>query len=191
MKTRRSGQAKVLDPEELDQVIQLLPPGTHRVLATLMRKTACRVSEGRQLRWGDVTKEKVVFPKEVTKRKLASREIHMHPDLQKVLDQWRRDWTAMNGRKPGADDWIFPGRSHEWPITRQSFGQKLKAAALQAGFERVSTHTFRRSALTHASSQGVPLAHLRTLSGHKSLAALQRYLETTEKEKQAAMMAFA
>jgi len=191
MKTARSGQALVLKPDQLDRLIELLPPGTHRTLAALMRKTACRVSEGRQLRWGNISSEAITFPKAITKGKLESRTIRMHPDLQKVLDQWRRDWTAMNGRKPGADDWIFPGRSHEWPITRQSFGQQLKAASTKAGFKGVSSHSFRRSALTHASSQGIPLAHLRTQSGHKNLGALQRYLETSDEQKAKVVMAFA
>ncbi|WP_399313343.1 tyrosine-type recombinase/integrase [Trichocoleus sp. FACHB-262] len=44
----------------------------------------------------------------------------------------------------------------------------------------VSTHSFRRTALTQMSSAGVPLRVIQEISGHRSLQALQRYLEVSE-----------
>jgi len=67
----------------------------------------------------------------------------------------------------------------------------LELAARESGLEGVSSHSFRRSALSSASEAGVPLAALRSLSGHQSLATLQRYLEVSPTAKQQAAAALA
>jgi len=43
--------------------------------------------------------------------------------------------------------------------------------------EGFSTHSFRRTALTQMSNAGIPLRVIQKLSGHRSLAVLQEYLE--------------
>ena len=50
MKKDRFGRARVLSTAELDLLLEALPEN-HRVLATLLRRTAARVSEGLQLKW--------------------------------------------------------------------------------------------------------------------------------------------
>ena len=191
MKNMRGGQAQILSSAQLNQLIAELPAGSHRTLATVMRFTGARVSEARQLTWGCITRNAILYPKAITKGKLASRTINMHPDLLVVLERWRSDWNTINGRKPQSDDWIFPGRSVSAPITRQAFGLALKGASAHCRFEKVSSHTFRRSALTAAKSAGVPLADIRAISGHKNLASLSIYLHTSEEEKKAVVMSFA
>ena len=46
---------------------------------------------------------------------------------------------------------------------------------------------FRRTALTRMSDSGVPLRHIQAISGHKTLAALERYLGVTEQQKESAI----
>jgi integrase/recombinase XerD len=43
--------------------------------------------------------------------------------------------------------------------------------------EGFSTHSFRRTALTQMSNAGIPLRVIQKISGHRSLAVLQEYLE--------------
>lgn len=191
MKHQRNGQSRVLSSSELDRLIQALPAGQHQTMATLMRFTACRVSEARQLTWGCVGAEEILLPKGVTKGKLASRAIPAHPQLLNVLVQYRLDWAALKGREPENGEFLFPGLSRGSCITRQAFGRVLTQTALRVGLQGVSTHSFRRSALTAASAAGIPLADLRTLSGHRSLQTLQRYLETSPEAKRKAALAFA
>ena len=73
MKINREGKSKVLDTEELDLLLNYLPNNKHKLLAQILRKTACRVSEGIQLRYQNVTKDAIFFPKAITKAKLKSR----------------------------------------------------------------------------------------------------------------------
>ena len=208
MKHERFGQARVLTSAELDALVACLPAGPHRALATLMRFTACRVSEGLQLRWAHVQGPAVLFPAPITKRALRSREVPQHPSLVQALSEWRELWPwwvlkgadglngpagpepVLNGPNPG--DYLFPSaRNPLEHISRQSFDLRLRKAAEEAGLPGVSTHTFRRSGLTAASGAGVPLRTLQALSGHSSLQTLSLYLEVSEEQKRQAALAFA
>ena len=191
MKSNRFGQAEVLDSYQLDQLIDSLPDKTHKPLANVLRRTGCRISEGRQLTWGCISKSSVLFPATIVKGKLKTREIPLHPELKKILDSWMLEWTETYGRIPNSKDFVFPGRFAGSPITTQAFDLALRAALKNAGIEGVSTHSFRRSALSSASSAGIPLRDLQELSGHANRGTLQRYLQVTDKAKKKAAMAFA
>jgi integrase/recombinase XerD len=55
------------------------------------------------------------------------------------------------------------------------------------GGKGMSAHSFRQTALTHMSSAGIPLRHIQKISGHSSLASLQKYLEVSEKDMEEAI----
>ena len=63
----------------------------------------------------------------------------------------------------------------------------LRSACKKLEIEGVSTHSFRRTALTRMSDAGVPLRHIQAISGHKTLSALERYLGVTEQQKETAI----
>ena len=63
----------------------------------------------------------------------------------------------------------------------------MRNACKKLELEGVSTHSFRRTALTRMSDAGVPLRHIQARSGHKTLAALERYLGVTEQQKESAI----
>jgi integrase/recombinase XerD len=67
----------------------------------------------------------------------------------------------------------------------------LDQALADVGLEGVgiSTHSFRRTALTNLSNAGVPLRVIQEISGHRSLASLQRYLEVSPEQKKVAIAA--
>ena len=191
MKTNRYGQSAVLDSNQLDKLISALQGRHHQVLAEVCRRTACRISEGRQLTWASITSSGITFPKTICKGKLASRSVPTTIRLHEVLTSWRREWAALYGREPKPGDHVFPGRWGAEPMSSRAFMDALERAARETGLEGVSSHSFRRSALSSASEAGVPLAALRALSGHQSLSTLQRYLEISQSAKEQAAAAFA
>ena len=191
MKSNRYGQAAVLSTQQLDQLILALQGRHHQVLASVCRYTACRIGEARQVVWGNVGVNSIVFPKTITKGKLASRTIPVTPKLHEILMSWRFEWAALNGREPKPADPLFPGRFAGQFLSSRSFMDALERAAREVSLEGVSSHSFRRSALSSASEAGVPLAALRTLSGHADLGTLQRYLEISQTAKEQAAAAFA
>ena len=191
MKTNRYGQSAVLDSNQLDTLISALQGRHHQVLAEVCRRTACRISEGRQLTWASITSSGITFPKTICKGKLASRSVPTTIRLHEVLTSWRREWAALYGREPKPGDHVFPGRWGAEPMSSRAFMDALERAARETGLEGVSSHSFRRSALSSASEAGVPLAALRALSGHQSLSTLQRYLEISQSAKEQAAAASA
>ena len=52
----------------------------------------------------------------------------------------------------------------------------LRSACKRIGVEGVSTHSFRRTALTQMHNAGIPLRHIQEISEHNDLGTLQRYL---------------
>ena len=191
MKSNRHGQSRVLDTHQLDLLISNLSDHHHRVVAEVCRRTGCRVGEATQLTWGMISESAITFQRGITKGKLASRSVPVTPQLWEALRSWRAAWVVRQGREPVAGDYFVPGRFAGSYLSTRAFMDALEKAAAESGLEGVSSHSFRRSALTSAHSAGVPLRVLMALSGHKSMSALQRYLEVTPGQKEFAAASFA
>ncbi len=80
-------------------------------------------------------------------------------------------------------------RGRTLTLTRFMADKILKSASFRVGLEGVSTHSFRRTALTMMSSSGIPLRVIQEISGHNDLGTLQRYLEVTQEQKRNAVSA--
>jgi integrase/recombinase XerD len=191
MKTNRNGQALVLSTAELDLLIEELPGGVHTVLASVCRRTGCRISEARQLKWENIFPGGITFPKSVCKNKLESRTVPIFSNLYDLLMKWKKEQELIKGQQLSPGAWVFVGRFGDKPITRQAHGKQLQKTIKRLGLLGVSSHSYRRSALTSASSKGLPLKAIQTLSGHKSLAVLSKYLEVSEQERMNVAQAFA
>ena len=187
MKINRYGQAKVLDSQELDLVINYLPSKFHQVLALTLRNTGARISEVIQLTWRDVEKESILFPKTIVKRKLKSREIFISESFYKCLMDWKQEWTLFKGREPLPEDYIFYGRFDGSHITSRAFFLALQKSLERAEIVGATSHSFRRSALTKLHKSGLPLKIIQSLSGHSSLNTLSLYLQVTDEDKKRAI----
>ena len=187
MKINRYGRARVLTSEELNILLQEIPEGSHRVLAHLLRRTSARVSEGLQLKWGYINDRSIVFPALITKRAKKSREVPLHPDLKIIFHSWEADFN----QPVKAMDWVFPGQTPGEHLTRQSVDYVLRKSTKACGFNDLSSHSFRRSALTAASAKNILLRDFMEPSGRSDLGTLQRYLEVSPEAKKRAALAFA
>ena len=177
MKVSGNGQGKILTQDELQRLFTegLLTP-RDKALFGICLYTGCRVSEALALLTTDIRGQTITFRKSTTKGKLKTRIVDVQPGLAILL----QDYQA----KPEA---LFPGRRGVTEkLTRFAADKILKDACDRIGLLGVSTHSFRRTALTMMSSAGVPLRHIQEISGHNDLGTLQRYLEVTpEQRKQA------
>ncbi len=72
-------------------------------------------------------------------------------------------------------------------LTRFAADKILRDACKRVGLVGVSTHSFRRTALTMMCYAGVPLRHIQEISGHNDLRTLQRYLEVTPEQRKKAV----
>ena len=191
MKNNRFGQAKVLDTQELDLIINYLPSNYHKFLARTLRNTGARIGEVVQLRWRDVGKEQILFPATITKRKLKSREIFISNSFYKSLMDFKLDWTIYKGRKPLPEDYVFYGRKEGSHITTRAFQLALDYALERAKIIGGSSHSFRRSVLTRLHKKQGPLNVIKSISGHQSLNTLSLYLQVDDQDKREASKLFA
>jgi integrase/recombinase XerD len=180
MKVAGNGQGKILTPEELRLLFtEGFTRERDRALFGICLFTGCRVSEALALQTTDIKGGTLTFRKSTTKGKLQTRVVDIQPGLAQLLAEYKPS--------PGA---LFPGMRGKSPtLTRFMADKILKAACDRVGLEGVSTHSFRRTALTMMSSAGIPLRVIQEISGHNDLGTLQRYLEVSPEQKRNAVAA--
>jgi integrase/recombinase XerD len=177
------GQAKILTLEE----IQILfadgfLSSRDRALFGICLYTACRISEALALRAEDVQQHVITLRKSTTKGKQATRQIDIHPDLAVLLEAYDRP----------SQGFLFPGkRGLTECLTRSQAHNILREACYRVGLMGISTHSFRRTALTQMSAAGIPLRSIQEISGHANLQQLQKYLEVTPDQRREAIMSIA
>ena len=178
MKVAGNGQGKILTPEELKLLFaEGFTRERDRALFGICLFTGCRISEALALQTSDIKGGTLTFRKSTTKGKLKTRVVDIQPGLAQLLAEYPTS--------PGA---LFPGmRGRSLTLTRFMADKILKAACGRVGLEGVSTHSFRRTALTMMSSAGIPLRVIQEISGHNDLGTLQRYLEVTPEQRRKAV----
>lgn len=178
MKVAGNGQGKILTPEELRRLFtEGFVRERDRALFGICLFTGCRVSEALALQTTDIKGGTLTFRKSTTKGKLKTRVVDIQPGLAQMLAEYPTS--------PGA---LFPGmQGRSLTLTRFMADKILKAACDRVGLFGVSTHSFRRTALTMMSSAGIPLRVIQEISGHNDLGTLQRYLEVTPEQKKKAV----
>ena len=154
-----------------DQISAMLAAASPRdaALVVLMCVGAMRVGETTLLAWEDVESCNVLIPGGVTKTG-QSRRFTLPPAACQWLQAWREVCpTTKRG-------WVFPGQAGQ-PLSVRGAQTAISKLAEKVGIDGVSSHSFRRSALTAAHQAGLSLREVAEISGHRSLAALERYLD--------------
>jgi integrase/recombinase XerD len=175
MKVNRSGQASVLTLEQWIEVwAEMDQP--YRLAIQIAYYCCERIGAVVQLQAGDFVGGYIHFRGETTKTG-EHKTLIITPALKRCLD----DVAIGNG-------YLFPGEGVTGCITTRAIEKHLKRAAALCGHEGVANHSPRRSRCTHLDEAGWTLAKIAKISGHKSLASLERYIDRTTKEAEADLM---
>ena len=179
-KTNRSGKSALLSKDQLEILVASLPE-KYSLLAELLYFSAGRVSEvtSIKVRNLNLTDGLVTFEKSTTKTK-ETRQVPLPPTVLKNL----ASWIDSHGLK--TDDFIFFTNSRNIKVkagskavTTQSVDSFFRRAFDWNGILGASTHSFRRSRLTHLHiEEKWSLREIMDISGHKNLLSLQQYLDT-------------
>ena len=178
MKIKGHGQGKVLSVSEIDRLFTWgFKCDRDRALFGICLHTGCRISEALALTADDLAQGYLILRKQITKGKKVTRTIPVNSQLQGLLDVYLATISRSGYLFPGHHNAKTPKQ-----MTRSAADWILKQACERVGLRGVSTHSFRRTALTNMSDAGVPLRVIQKISGHSSLATLQRYLDVGDRQ---------
>ena len=125
-------------------------------------------------------RDEIIFRRHNTKGKLAARAVPVIEELRGLLVKYKPD------KREG---FLFPGRHGRGHINSESASRILRFTCEKVGLEGVSSHSFRRTALTQMSNAGIPLRIIQEVSGHRNLEELQKYLEVRPEQVRGAVSA--
>jgi len=182
-KTNRSGKSALLTKTQLEVFTANLPV-KYSLLAETLYYTAGRVSEVTNLRVRNLNLQDglVTFEKSTTKTK-ETRQVPLPSSLRQLFENW------ITSNNLQGDDFIFFTDSRNMKlkagaksVSTQSVDRFFRRAFDYTGIKGASTHSFRRSRLTHLHiNENWSLKEIMDISGHKNLLSLQQYLDTDRK----------
>ena len=181
-KSNRSGKSKCLNKEQLEAFLSHLPK-KYGLLAETMYFLAARVGEATSIRVRNINSNyQVVTLEKMTTKCKETREIPIGSKLLSDLQGWISD----NDLKD--DDYIFFSSSRNIKhvpgskkLSNQSVDEYFSKTFDWIGIQGASTHSFRRSRLTHLMEKNWNVREIMDISGHKNLLSLQQYLDSDKK----------
>lgn len=182
-KTNRSGKAACLTTTQLESFYSNLPV-KYSLLAELLYFSAGRVKEITTIKVRNVNLKEgsITIEKSSTKTK-ETRTVPIHPRVVESLQSW------ISQHDLSSDDHVFfvesrntKCRKGERHVSTRSVDRVFRETFDWIGIEGGSTHSFRRSRLTHLLQKGWNLKEIMDISGHKNLISLQQYLDSDRKQ---------
>ncbi|WP_434222086.1 tyrosine-type recombinase/integrase [Limnospira platensis CENA597] len=182
MKKNRIGKASIIPDAIADKIIKRCKYPWQQTLLAILMYTGERVGAVRLLRVPDVyvspashiVLPEITFRSETRKRAGGKeggvRQVPISQKLREILGTYRI----------GGGDFLFPSPSDiSKPVTVQAIDSFHRKAIAQLGLqnEGYSLHSYRRTFITKLYNKGVNTRTIMAITGHKSMASLQRYID--------------
>jgi integrase/recombinase XerD len=191
-KNNRFGQAEILGLKDIQKLKRAFLSEAHKLFFAIALNTAERWGAIRSLRVEDIYADPVRrIPKDIVTFRASTRKAN--PDGSRTTRQVfvNEDLArALRAFAPPISGYLFPSPNNpNAPITFQAVDQFLRAAVERAGLSGrgISTHSTRRTAITRLYEKGIGLMEIKNITGHKSIAALIRYVENNPNRTKAAL----
>jgi len=189
MKLLRCGQSTPLLEAHYLKIRQNFFTDRHRLILDVAYFTGERWGAILQLRVGDVYEDarsrsprnQITF-KAQTRKDKVTRQV---PVCQKLR-------TILKGYQPEGceDDWLFPSLVNpENSLSMRAIDNAFRRAIAKARLDGLgySTHSTRRGFITQLHEKGVSVKVIQSITGHKSLACLSRYIDVSERQRESAI----
>ena len=185
-------QAKTLTPIDLRRVLDYIATRPHsvrnRAMLLMTYYSGMRVGEVASLRYSDIVepdrtiRSEFILRPEQTKGN-ESRTVFVSEKLKKELDFYVK---ATKFTDP-FDKFFYTQKRISEGFNSNTLTQHFHHLYKRAGIAGASSHSGRRSFITNLASKGVSVRVLASLSGHKSIATTQRYIEIGDHQKRSAV----
>lgn len=158
------------DKRDIERMKQALADSPRDLLLFIIGiNTTLRISDILNLRVGDVSGDYIELKEKKTGK---TKRIRINKSVKNAVNK-------LVDKKADPNDWLFPSRKGNNPITRVQAWRILNNAAKRAGIAdriRFGTHSLRKTAAYHAYKNGVDLAVLMRLLNHSSQKETLRYI---------------
>ncbi|MDJ0675508.1 MAG: site-specific integrase [Calothrix sp. MO_167.B42] len=180
MKNNRHGKAAILKPQEYANIRKAINSDKYKLLLDIAWFTGERWGAILKLEISDVfdedgsPKQEITFKARTRKANpdgsRRTRQVPIHETLLQVLK---------NYRVPHGSNFLFPNRNRDKPMALRYADKMLRCAVDRAGLSAkgISTHSTRRTFITQLWRNGADLKTLMNITGHKSIAVLEKYIE--------------
>ena len=189
-----SKQAKTLSTTELRRVLDYTATRKHsarnRALLMTTHLSGMRVGEIASLRNSDVLdgegniRTEIRLSAEQTKGNEA-RVVFVNDKLRKELELYTRLLDKANINP--ALKFFYSQKRKSDGFTANTLTQFFHYLYKRAGIDGASSHSGRRTFITNLASKGVGVRVIMGLSGHKSLAVVQKYIDVNDDMKRKAV----
>jgi integrase/recombinase XerD len=180
MKNDRHGQAEIITPATYSKIRSNFNEAHHQLLLDLAFYTGERWGAIVQLRVTDVYDRQgnprtTIVYRASTRKDNATREVPVSKALRLRLATYHLPDSP----------WLFPGDIEGEHYTIRAADAALRRALDRAGLSGsgISTHSTRRAFITALDRAGKSIAVIQSLTGHKSIACLRRYIEVSDQQK--------
>lgn len=151
----------------------------HRAILFLLYGSGLRVSEVAKLRIGDICGKSMRVRVEDAKHGSNRYAVLSEKTLIALREYFKAYWL---GKPYQSDDWLFPGREQGEHLNVKSIKNTMIKLRNKLGLDaRISAHTLRRCYATHSLENGVDIATIQHLLGHKHISTTFTYLYLTSK----------
>jgi len=177
-----SKQAKTLNLEEIQQVLDFVAKGKHaarnRAIVQTQFNTGMRVGEAASLKYSDVVdahglvRTEIRLRAEQTKTREA-RVVFVNERLQRELQAYVDIYKPSN---PNAK-LFYSQKSATRGFNANTLTQFWHYLYKNIGLEGASSHSSRRTFITTLANKGIGVRVIMGLSGHKALSSVQCYID--------------
>ncbi len=174
-KVKGRNPARIFTEAELELLLDGpngLPTARDRFLFGLCYFTGARISEVLALTVEDIDGDRILYRSETTKTG-ENRQALMNAACHELMERYQLSESGVMMPASGA---IFPGRHGRGHMTRFAADDILRATCKRLGLDGASTHSFRRSFITHMFRAGHTPRGIAKFTGHQNLSVLLGYI---------------
>ncbi|TYQ15216.1 UNVERIFIED_CONTAM: site-specific recombinase XerD [Acetivibrio alkalicellulosi] len=175
---RKRKLPEVMSIEEIDRLFNVTKNLKHKAILMIIYSSGLRVSEGCNLRIGDIDSKRMAVRVRSGKGDKDRYTILSELALENLRIYWKEQGLKNNYNN---DTYLFPGGVKGKPLTTRTVQRVFKEAKNKAGIIKdVTVHSLRHSFATHMLELKNDVYHIQKLLGHKTVKTTSRYIHISQ-----------